>query len=178
MQGRYLYERGNYASASPLLHVAEDYCRANPENTETILADIYGAFGSRDSESNNPQSCLENFEKQLRYTLEAFDKDLLQRPNVREPIAYGGLANAHISLNKYEEAEKYYRTCLQVWRNCPGDSSIYVAHLGSCLNLQGKLEDSEQIIMETIRAREAMFGVRDTTSFRYVIFLMCIEILV
>lgn len=131
------------------------------------MADIYGAYASRDSESNAVVSCQVNFQRQLDYILKAIEKGQIRRPNVREALAYGGLANATMGLKKYQDAEPLYRKCLDIWQDCPGDPSIYIPHLAVCLTLQGRTSEAETLLMDSIRKREEMFGVRDTQTYRY-----------
>jgi tetratricopeptide (TPR) repeat protein len=166
MQYRYLYERGDFESASFLLHIAESYCLEHPEDSELILADIYGAYAARDSECNNLQLCLVNFQKQFDYLSIAIKKGQVQRPTVREALAYGGLANANMGLKKYDVAEGLYRQCLKLWEDCPGDPSIYIPHLGACLTLLDKVDEAEDLLTKCIHDREVKFGIRDTTSYR------------
>lgn len=133
-----------------------------------ILADIYGAFGGIDSERNELYKTLENFQTQYDYLQKAFSKNLLARPNVREALALGGLAQGHAALDELPEAEKYFRRCIDVWKDCPGDPTIYQSHLGTCLAFQGKLDDAEKHLAGLIETRAAKYGPQDTTSYRYV----------
>ncbi|OTA54712.1 hypothetical protein K449DRAFT_469394 [Hypoxylon sp. EC38] len=165
----YLYERGDFQSASPLLSTAEDYCLDNLEGSEYVLADIYGAYGASYSESNDRDLCLENFEKQLSYTTRAIEKGQICRPDVREAMAYGNMANAFMGKKRYEEAEEFYEICLELWKYCPGDAAIYIPHYAVCLALQNdttKLSKSERVLNECIRDREKEFGPRDRKTFR------------
>lgn len=163
---RYFYERGNFPSALPLLQAAERYCVAHPDGSEAIMADIYGAYASADSESNDVVSCQENFQRQLDYLKVAIEKGQVKRPNVREALAYGGLGNATMGLKKYRDAEPLYRKCLEIWKDCPGDPSIYIPHFGVCLTLQGRTTEAEEVLMRCIEEREARFGPRDTKTYR------------
>ena len=93
---RYLYERSDFTSASPLLDIAKEYSEENPEGAEVTLTDIYGALASRDSESNNLEAALHNFQLQWEYLQKAFEKGLLERGKslaalAREGLSLGGL---------------------------------------------------------------------------------------
>ncbi|KAJ5726207.1 P-loop containing nucleoside triphosphate hydrolase protein [Penicillium malachiteum] len=164
--GWYFVETDLLSSAEALLSLAKEVCETSIKDPELILADIYGAFGGIDSERNELRKTLENFRKQYKYLQRAFDKKLLTRPNVREALALGGLAQGHAGLDELPEAEKYFRQCIAVWEECPGDSTIYQSHLGTCLAFQGKLDDAEKHLVNLIEARAIKFGPRDTTSYR------------
>lgn len=114
------------------------------------------------------ESCQINFQKQLDYLLTAIDKGQVQRPTVREALAYGGLANAKMGVKKYQEAEGLYRECLRLWEDCPGDPSIYIPHLGVCLTILGRTDEAEELLVKCIKDREEKFGVKDRQSLRYV----------
>ncbi|KAF2964752.1 hypothetical protein GQX73_g8835 [Xylaria multiplex] len=162
----YFYERGNFSSADTLLKVAKMYCHTNPTNCQVVLADIYGAYGSRYSECNEAQACFDNFSEQHRYIQTSIQLGLLKSPDIREALAEAGIGVGKMALKKYAEAEKAFRNCLEIWKDCPGEPSIYVPHLGVCLTLQGKLSEAEKLLTNIIAQRAAQFGERDRTSFR------------
>ncbi|KAL2680522.1 hypothetical protein Neosp_008124 [[Neocosmospora] mangrovei] len=164
--GWYFYERGSFPSALPLLQIAEAYCKDDPENCQIILADVYGAYGGRASECNDAQACFDNFSKQQEHIQKAIKQGFLARPNIREAHAEGGIGVGNMALKKFAEAEQAFRKCLEIWKDCPGDPSIYVPHLGVCLTLQGKLEEAESLLASIIEQRAREFGERDRTSFR------------
>jgi len=170
----YFYERGNFKSARPLLETAENICKLH-KGSELILADIYGAYGSIDSESNDRESCKDNFDKQLKGLQVAIEKGLEKQPTVREALSYGGLANATMGMNQYAEAEELYKKCLEVWDGCPGDPDIYVPHFAACLTLLGKVEEAEERLKNMIEKRKERYGDKDLTNFRYV--ALCPELL-
>ena len=125
---RYLYERSDFTSASPLLDIAKEYCDKHPEGAEVNLADIYGALASRDSESNYLEAALHNFQLQWEYLQKAFEKGLLERGKslaalAREGLSLGGLGNGYAGVGQYSKAEGYYRQCLAVWKHLPERSN-------------------------------------------------------
>lgn len=164
----YLYERANFSSACSLLEIAEEYCAAHPYDADLILADIYGAYGSIFSESNDPEGCHKNFKKQLEYLKRAITKGLEKSPCIREALAYGGLANAIMGLNNYGDAEAMYSECFRAWDDCPGKGNpdIYIPHLAVCLTLQDKTDKAERILREMIQKREEKYGKKDTANLR------------
>ncbi|KAI0182112.1 hypothetical protein GGR52DRAFT_67803 [Hypoxylon sp. FL1284] len=164
--GWYFYERGNFRSSYALLNTAEQYCIAHPDGAEAILADINGAYASIYSESNNQEGCRKHFELQLKYCLEAIEKGQIQRPNVREALAYGGMGTAKMMQKEYAEAEKNYRRCMEIWKECPGEPSIYTKHLAESLSFQGYTDEAEKLLLAWIEERAEKFGPKDTTSYR------------
>ena len=98
--------------------------------------------------------------------MKALEKGLWVRPHVREALALGGLAQGYAGLDELEQAEVYYRGCIEAWKECPGEPTIYQSHLATCLCFQGKLEMAEDILTEVIRQRAELYGPCDTTSYR------------
>lgn len=165
---RYLYERGDFASASPLLEIAKQHCHRHPENAEVNFADIYGALTSKDSESNNLRSILMNFQSQWEYLQKAFKKRFLERDKsyAREALALAGLGNGYSGVQEYSKAEEFYWKCLEVWKNLPSEPTIYETHLAACHTVQGKLDAAEQVLRNCIDSRAAKYGPLDITSYR------------
>lgn len=126
-----------------------------------MLSDLYGALASLQTESNQFQGCYDNFRKSLDCLELALDKGLISRPAMQEVNALGGVGNGYQGLHKYGEAEKYYRKALAAWKGVPGNRTIYIANLSTCLWLQGKLEDAEQIVLTVILDTD------DISTFRY-----------
>ena len=156
---RFLYERGLFEQAYPLLDIAQSCC-LSLQNVEQILADIHGCRASLHTETNAFPEAYSEFKLQFDYTTTAFANGLLLRPNVRDALSYGGLANGLQGLKRYPEAEKEYRTCIHIWESCPGTPVIYQSNLATCLWLQHKLEEAETILDNII------IDQNDITSFR------------
>jgi tetratricopeptide (TPR) repeat protein len=125
-----------------------------------ILADVYGGLGSLYTESNQFQAVHDCFFKQWKYLQSAFEHGELEKPSIWEVFGLGRLGNAMQGLHKYEEAEAYYRQCLKAWEPLPGDRKIFTTHLGTCLWLQGRLGEAEQVLLSIIKDRN------DQTNFR------------
>lgn len=123
---RYFIERGLLPSAEPLLDIARNICETCLEDPDLILADIYGAYGGIDSQRNQLEPTLENFETQHFYLRHAFRKKLLERPNVREALAFGRLSQGYAGLNNYYKAEIYFNKCIEAWSDCPGAHYISI----------------------------------------------------
>lgn len=145
-----------------LLGSAEIYClsRLDFGGGYRILADIYGGLGSLDTESNQFQKAYDDFSKQWKYLQLAFDAGELKRPSIWEVFGLGRLANGLHGLHRYEEAETYYRKCLETWKGIPGDQKIFTTHLATCLWLQGRPDEGEQVVRAIIK------DFNDTTNFR------------
>lgn len=157
------------------MNIARNICETCLEDPDLILADVYGAYGGIDSERNQLESTLENFETQHSYLQNAFRKKLLGRPNVREALALGGLAQGYAGLNNYYKAEIYFNKCIEAWSDCPGEPTIYQSHLGTCLVFQGKFEAAEEILVKVIKERAMIYGPRDTNSYRYCELTVCLK---
>lgn len=149
-----------------LLDNARSWCAANPDGCELLLADIFGAYASMDTEINKLPSALDGFQKQADFLEKARVKGQWVRPNVLEVAAVGGLANGYHGLNDYTKAEEYYRRTLELWKDVPGNSNMYETHLGTCLTLQNKLDEAEKVFLRLIDERKKLYGPRDTTTFR------------
>lgn len=145
-----------------LLKPAEIYCLRHLEKGGgyRILADIYGGLGSLDTESNQFQKAYDDFSMQWKYLQQAFEAGELIKPSIWEVFGLGRLGNGLFGLHRYEEAESYYRRCLETWKGLPGDQKIFTTHLASCLWLQDRLEEGEQVVRSIIK------DWNDTTNFR------------
>ncbi|KAJ8132696.1 hypothetical protein O1611_g931 [Lasiodiplodia mahajangana] len=141
----YTYERGIFENSEPLLRVAEAYCSGR-NGCEIILADIFGARASIANQVNRRKEGLENFELQWEYIKEAKARGLLTEPDIRICFALGGLGNGNFGLNNYQEAEQWYRQCLESWKGVTGDQRIYAGSLISCLIYQGRLEEASELL--------------------------------
>ena len=159
---RFCYERGLLDSVDDLLLPAEQYCLRHLEkgNGYKLLADVYGGLGALCTESNQFQGAYDNFADQWKYLQLAFEQHELEKPSIWEVFGLGRLGNGLQGLHKYEEAEEYYRKCLKAWKNLPGDQKIFTTHLGTCLWLQGRLEEAEEVLLGIIKDRS------DTSNFR------------
>ncbi|KAI9668709.1 MAG: hypothetical protein M1817_005200 [Caeruleum heppii] len=155
----FLYERGVFDSIATLLKVAEGYCKLH-SGGELMLADIYQTFGAVDTETNQFEGAFRNFELQWHYLQGALESGELPRPNIREVFGLGGMANGSLGLHRYKDAEWYYRQCLKVWEDVPGDQKIYRTHLATCLWLQGRLDEAEEVVTKIIVDRN------DVSNFR------------
>jgi tetratricopeptide (TPR) repeat protein len=167
ISNRFLYETGLFEPMYPLLEVAQSVCHSLP-GSAAILADIHGCRASLDTETNDAHHAFSSFEQQFRYNQEALSSGLLQRPNVREALSYGGLGNGLQGLRRYAEAEEKYRKCIEVWQTCPGTPAIYLANMAYCFWSQGKLDEAEKTLESAIVDRN------DTTSHRTGLALNCL----
>lgn len=145
-----------------LLKPAKNYClsRLDKGGGYRILADIHGGLGSLCTESNQFGKAYDDFSKQWKYLQLAFDTGELQRPSIWEVFGLGRLANGLHGLHQYQEAESYYRRCLDAWKGLPGDQKIFTTHLATCLWLQGRPDEGEQVVTTVIK------DWNDTTNFR------------
>ncbi|KAI1084628.1 hypothetical protein F5B20DRAFT_591667 [Whalleya microplaca] len=151
--GWFCYESGLLESVFDLLHSAKEYCLRHIEcgGGFRILADVYGGLGSLDTESNQFQSAFDNFQNHEKYVQLAINSGELKRPCIWEVFALGRLANGFQGLHRYSEAESFYRKCLTAWEALPGDRKIFTTHLSTCLWLQGRVEEAEQVIRSIIK---------------------------
>jgi tetratricopeptide (TPR) repeat protein len=156
---RFLYERGTFEQSYAVLEIAEAACEPL-KDAEAIKADIHGGFGSLATETNQFQEAYDQFKLEYDNITTAIDRGFLTRPNVREAIAQGGIANGLNGLKKYAEAEKEYWKCIDIWRSCPGQATIYEINLSACLWLQDKFEEAEHLLKKIIIDPD------DTTTYR------------
>ncbi|RDW76977.1 hypothetical protein BP6252_05030 [Coleophoma cylindrospora] len=160
------YEKGLFDLTQDLLGRAEEYCLKHISKGKgglVALADIYGGLGSLDTETNNFEGALKNFQNQWSYIQEAFKEGELQRPNSWEGLSLGRIGNGLQGMNRFEEAEDYYRRCLKAWEGLEGDRKLFTAMLATCLWLQGKLHEAEETVMPLITDRN------DRTDFSFVL---------
>ena len=150
------------------MDTANEICKSQITDSELVQADIWGAYGAIESERNRLIETRDAFKKQYDFLMAAHRKGLWKRPHVREALALGGLAQGYAGLNELKEAESYYYQCIEAWKDCPGEPTIYQSHLGTCLCFQGKTEEAEKVITEVIEQRAARYGPCDTTSYRCV----------
>lgn len=152
-----------------VLELAKEYyfrhTTTSAEKDHVLLADIYGGLGSMDSETNNFQGTYNNFQSQWAELEAAFETGQIQRPSIMEVFGLGRVANGLMALNRFEQAEEYYRRCFHAWEGLPGDRLIWTSNMAKCLCLQHKLEEAETLLLPLLENRS------DMSSFRFVVFI-------
>lgn len=123
---RHNYERGTFEFLEPLLCAAQHYCLRN-NGCELILADIYGARASVATETNQPNSALENFRLQYKALGRAVELGMITLPDIRFCFGLGGMANGTHAMGFYEEAEQWYRKCFEAFKGLDADKRMYVS---------------------------------------------------
>ena len=167
---RFLYKHGIFEPAYPLLEVVIEYY-LHHKDCELILSDLYGAKGALQTESNHFQGAFDNFHESHAYLQASFAKGFLASPDMREVNALGNVGNGCQGLERYPEAEDWYRKALDAWENVPGNKAIYVGNLSFCLGSQGKLTKAEELVSTVIIDR------KDTSTFRQGLYRLCLLIL-
>lgn len=148
---------------SDLLKPAEKYCLQHCERGGAkLLATIYGGLGSVDTETNRFQGAYEYFDKEWDQIKKAIASGEMKRPDILEIFGLGRLGNGYHGLQEYSKAEDYYRKCLKEWdsQKIPGDQKIFQTHLATCLWLQGRLQEAEDVVKPIIQDWE------DRSNFR------------
>jgi tetratricopeptide (TPR) repeat protein len=86
----------------------------------------------------------------------------MRRPDILEIFGLGRLGNGYHGLQEYGNAEEYYRKCLNEWdsQKIAGDQKIFRTHLATCLWLQGRLQEAEEVVKPIIHDWE------DRSNFR------------
>lgn len=140
------------------------------ENSEVLLSEIYTTLAAHQTECNRYKECYQTFQKRFDATMKAITKRLITRPSVYEVLAYAGMGNGNMAVNKYHEAEAYYLKAIELWKDVAGDPVISKINLGHCLRLQGKLDAADMLITGLWEERTGRLGLLDTTSFMQVIF--------
>lgn len=125
---RHNYERGTFEHSEPLLQAAEHCCH-NHGGCDLILADIYGARASVATETNQPSEALKNFKLQHETIQRAANAGVLQSPDIRLCFGLGGMGNGAHGMGQYEEAERWYRTCLDAFEGLDADKRLYVSDI-------------------------------------------------
>lgn len=160
-----MYEQDTFDSASELVESAEKCCIDQPEGSESTLADLYHLKASLDSESNRPENAMENYKRFRDTFVEAQRKGLTEPCDIRQGTSLASMGHGLQCLDRYEEAEPFYRETLRVWKdNLPGSPVLWELGLALCLYLQGKLDEAEEMCQQIIKAREALYGPFDTVS--------------
>lgn len=128
------------------------------------MAAVYHIQASIETESNLFQAAYESFKLHHYHLERALESGLLERPSIMEVYALGGLGNGLQGLNRYTEAEDCYRRCIEKFATgFSGNlfsSSVAEVNLGTCLWLQGKLDEAEKLLLSLITNRE------DKTNYR------------
>lgn len=161
----YLYERGVFEPAFELLDRAEKICVRSQQRSSVLLtlADLSRVRASIATETNQPQQAYTSFLQELHLIQEAITADVLSRPEIREVFALGGIANGLQGLQRFPDAEEYYRRSLDAFRGIPGKlftMSVIEPNLATCLWLQGKNKEARAVLDSIITEKN------DTSSYR------------
>lgn len=147
-------------------------CEAHEQDSRLILSDIYYTRGAEAAETNDKPTALTNNTAFLRLRLDISRTSALRTQDATLAQAYNQAANAHLDQGQFEPALEYYSKALEVFQSLPEYSetmtSICVANLGTAYWLLERLDDAYNLLLQNLKARERLFGVDDTESFRYV----------
>lgn len=86
--------------------------------------------------------------------------------------AHNQAANAHLDRYMIDRAVELYRKGIAILESSDGFTetvlAIPVANLATALWLDGRYDEAYDLLIKNLKARESVFGVNDTESFRYV----------
>jgi tetratricopeptide (TPR) repeat protein len=175
-RARYMYERGMIEQAYPLLTAAEAILLASTDpEADLILAAVYNVRASLETESNMFEEALKDFDSQQQCINRSIQHGTLKHGDLREVFAVSGYANGLCGINDYETAEKTWKRARQLYTDGGfpkplHEISMAQTNLATCLWLQGKLSDAEDLLAKVIIDRS------DASSYRYVS-VLCQEII-
>src|SRR4051812_27911771 len=116
--GRYLFERGDFHAARPLLHQALLICRANPTELIEVLADNLFSLSALSIQINADQTVslnygLEHYEIRLKLDDGTpFSKDRLA-------MAYGEVGQVYMIMGQYEKAIEHSEIAIKITEKSP-----------------------------------------------------------
>jgi len=145
----YNYERGAFEHSEPLLRGAEHFSLRH-DGCDLILADIYGARASVATETNQPETALENFKLQYKAIDRAVKDGMLKLPDIRYSFALGGMGNGTHGRGQFEVATQWYRKCMAALEGSGGDRRMYGGNLAFALIRLGELDAAEEVIRQIL----------------------------
>jgi tetratricopeptide (TPR) repeat protein len=166
-RARYMYERGMIEQAYPLLTAAETILLASTDpEADLTLAAVYNVRASLETESNLFEEALQDFAAQQRCIDHSIQIGTLKHGDLREVFAVSGYANGLCGMNDYEVAEEMWKRAQQLYIDGGftkplHEISVAQSNLATCLWLQGKLSEAEDLLAKVITDRS------DTSNYRY-----------
>ena len=163
-QGMFLHNLGRYSEAAEKLGAAltiklRNNNPASTLRTSNILSDTFKALG-RNAEATSVA------QRALSIGTRAFGPD---DPGLSGTLAaLGALA---VEAENYNEAEAYYKRALAIQQNSGDSNPIDVAaamdHLGDLYGLQGRFNDGEQLLQQSLKLLDQAFGPGAASSPNY-----------
>lgn len=163
---RYQKERGRRKKFDGFFDTALEICAISQHpDRDSLLADIYFCLGSIAMDSNDFDTSRVNKERSLELCSKICDE--LGTTDERLYLAYAELGISRIQDERYEEGEATLKEALRI-RKALGN---YVprsgeANLGFSLMAQGKLEECNTLLLESLAGRERALGKNDRESVR------------
>jgi hypothetical protein len=93
------------------------------------MADVYFARAVAELETNLHEECYQSSVKQYDCIKRCINDNEIQSPDIREALAYGGMGNACMAVDKFSEAEDWYLKAFDVWTRVGSSKNrrIYVS---------------------------------------------------
>lgn len=163
---RYQKERGRWNDFDGFFETALGICETSTHpNRDSVLADIYFSLGAVAMDSNDFDSSRTYKEKSLDLVSKICNE--LGTVDERLYLAYAERGISRTQDKRYAEGEADLKYALEI-RKSLGN---YVprsgeANLSWCLLAQGKLDECNTLLLESLAGRERALGVNDRESVR------------
>ncbi|KAL8724231.1 MAG: hypothetical protein Q9166_008062 [cf. Caloplaca sp. 2 TL-2023] len=162
----YQNERGRTRGFDGFFEASIDICeRSGHPHKDSLLIDIHFCLGAIAADSNRHAASREHKEKSFEIQIKAYND--LGKVDERLAMNYAELAVSRIQDGRYDEGVAALLRQQEISKSLGN----YVpqsreANLGLAYMMQGKLQESEEILTQSIEARQKALGKEDKESFR------------
>ena len=163
---RYQSERGQTRSFDGFFKLAQNICDGcDDSRKDSLLIDIHFCLGAVAADTNDHTASREHKEKSL--AIQERTSEELGTVDERLALCYSELAISRIQDGRYDEGV----AALLRGREILVSMGPYVptsreANLGLAYMLQGRLSESETLLVKSLEMREKALGKNDKESFR------------
>ena len=163
---RYQSERGRTRGFDGFFDTAREICEScNDPDKDALLSDIHFCLGAISADTNDHVASREHKEKS--FGLQSRISQDLGTVDDRLALAHSELSISRIQDGRYDEGvaallrEREIRESLGTYLPLSREANLALAYM-----LQGKLQASETLLVESLDTREKALGKNDKESFR------------
>ncbi|KAL8682882.1 MAG: hypothetical protein Q9186_001128 [Xanthomendoza sp. 1 TL-2023] len=162
----YQNERGRTRDPDGFFEASLDICEnSGHPNKDALLIDIHFCLGAIAADSNRHTASREHKETSFAIQTKAYEE--LERVDERLAMNYAELAISRVQDGRYDEGVAAFLRQQEISKSLGN----YIpqsreANLGLAYMMQGKLLESETILVQSIEARQKALGKEDKESFR------------